>query len=50
MASVRVLEKLGVRREALFVENEWVKSEWQSELVYAMLAREWTSRPSSSNT
>lgn len=50
VASVRVLEKLGMRREALFVENEWVKSEWQSELVYAMLAREWTSRPSSSNT
>jgi hypothetical protein len=26
------------------------EGEWQSELVYAMLAREWTSRPSSSNT
>ena len=49
-ASARVLEKLGMRREAHFVENEWVKGEWQSELVYAMLAREWTSRPSSSNT
>ena len=45
-----MLEKLGMRREAHFVENEWVKGEWQSELVYAMLAREWTSRPSSSNT
>ena len=22
-------------------ENEWVKGEWQSELVYALLAREW---------
>ena len=41
VASARVLEKLGMRREALFVENEWVKGEWQSELVYAMLAREW---------
>jgi len=41
IASARVLEKLGMRREALFVENEWVKGEWQSELVYAMLAREW---------
>jgi RimJ/RimL family protein N-acetyltransferase len=49
-ASARVLDKLGMRREAHFVENEWVKGEWQSELVYAMLAREWTSRPSSSNT
>ncbi|MDX6476694.1 MAG: hypothetical protein QOH95_2205 [Gaiellaceae bacterium] len=39
--SARVLEKLGMRREALLVENEWVKGEWQSELVYAMLEHEW---------
>ena len=39
--SARVLEKLGMRREAHLVENEWVKGEWQSELVYAILAREW---------
>ena len=42
VASARVLEKLGMRREGLLVENEWVKGEWQSELVYAVLAREWT--------
>jgi RimJ/RimL family protein N-acetyltransferase len=41
-ASARVLEKLGMRLEARFVENEWVKGEWQSELVYAVLDREWT--------
>ena len=40
-ASARVLEKLGMRREAHFVENELVKGEWQSELVYAMLVAEW---------
>jgi RimJ/RimL family protein N-acetyltransferase len=40
-ASARVLEKLGMRREAHLVENEWVKGEWQSELVYAMLEHEW---------
>jgi RimJ/RimL family protein N-acetyltransferase len=43
-ASARVLEKLGMRLEAHFVENEWVKGEWQSELVYAILDREWTDR------
>lgn len=42
VASNRVLEKLGMRLEAHFVENEWVKAEWQSELVYAILDREWT--------
>lgn len=45
-ASARVLEKLGMRREAHLVENEWVKGEWQSELVYAVLDREWHSEGS----
>jgi RimJ/RimL family protein N-acetyltransferase len=36
-ASARVLEKLGMRREAHLVENELVKGEWQSEVVYAAL-------------
>jgi len=40
-ASARVLEKLGMRREALLIENEFVKGEWQSELAYAILDREW---------
>ena len=35
-ASIRVMEKLGMRREAHLVENELVKGEWQSELVYAV--------------
>ena len=41
VGSTRVLEKLGMRREAHLVENEFVKGEWQSELVYAILDREW---------
>ena len=40
-ASARVLERLGMRREAHFVQNEWLKGEWTDELVYAMLDREW---------
>jgi RimJ/RimL family protein N-acetyltransferase len=40
-ASSRVLERLGMRLEARLIENEWIKSEWQSELVYAVLDREW---------
>ena len=43
-ASLRLAEKLGMRREAHFVENEWIRGEWQSEIVYAMLAREWSVR------
>jgi RimJ/RimL family protein N-acetyltransferase len=40
-ASERVLQKLGMRREAHFVENEFLKDEWQSELIYAILRTEW---------
>jgi RimJ/RimL family protein N-acetyltransferase len=43
-ASARVLERLGMRKEAHLVENEHVKGEWQSEIVYAQLEREWLSR------
>jgi RimJ/RimL family protein N-acetyltransferase len=39
--SARVLERLGMRREAKFIENEFVKGEWTDELVYAILAPEW---------
>jgi RimJ/RimL family protein N-acetyltransferase len=34
--SVRVLERLGMQREAHLVENELVKGEWQSEVIYAL--------------
>jgi RimJ/RimL family protein N-acetyltransferase len=40
-ASARVLERLGMRREAHLRENEFVKGEWTDELVYALLDREW---------
>jgi RimJ/RimL family protein N-acetyltransferase len=43
-ASARVMERLGMRREAHLVENELVKGEWTDELVYAMLASEWAGR------
>ena len=41
--SGRVLEKLGMRREAHLAENEFVKGEWQSEAIYAVLDRDWSS-------
>ena len=44
-ASARVLERLGMRREAHLVENEWVKGEWTDEVIYAVLAAEWAQDP-----
>jgi RimJ/RimL family protein N-acetyltransferase len=43
-ASAGVMERVGMRREAHLVENEFVKDEWQSELIYAILEAEWRER------
>jgi len=45
-ASIRLLERLGFRREAHYLESFWLESEsrWGSEYLYAMLQREWVSR------
>ncbi|WP_328333782.1 GNAT family N-acetyltransferase [Kribbella sp. NBC_00382] len=42
--SAKLLERLGMRLEAHFVRNEFLKGEWTDELVYALLADEWASR------
>jgi RimJ/RimL family protein N-acetyltransferase len=43
-ASIRVLEKLGMRREAELRENTFVKGEWCDEVIYAMLDKEWRAK------
>jgi RimJ/RimL family protein N-acetyltransferase len=40
-ASGRLLERLGMRFEGRFRENEFVKGRWTDEAVYAMLRDEW---------
>ena len=39
-ASANLARRIGMRQEALLIENEWFKGEWTNELVFAMLARE----------
>lgn len=41
IASARVMEKAGMRREAHLRENEFTKGEWTDEVIYALLASEW---------
>lgn len=40
-ASARLLERLGFRHEATYVDGEWFKEEWSTLVVYALLDREW---------
>lgn len=44
MASYKLMERLGMRREAHFVHNEIFKGEWGDELVYAMREDEWLAK------
>jgi RimJ/RimL family protein N-acetyltransferase len=43
-ASAGVMQRLGMRKEAHFKENELVKGHWCDEYIYALLADEWSSR------
>ena len=44
LASARLMERVGMRREAHHLEDWWARGEWTSSFVYAILAREWTNR------
>jgi RimJ/RimL family protein N-acetyltransferase len=39
--SIRLVERLGFKKEAHFVESFFSNGKWQDDLVYALLAREW---------
>jgi len=41
-ASLRMMERVGMRREAHFRESLWFKGEWADDVIYAMLRREWS--------
>jgi len=43
-ASLRVAERLGLRREGHFVETSWSKGEWTDSVVFALLDREYRAR------
>ena len=40
-ASYRVMEKIGMRREAHFRKNAFEKNEWRDSYLYAILADDW---------
>lgn len=41
IGSARVMEKNGMRQEALFSKNLWQKGEWRDSYLYAILDNEW---------
>jgi RimJ/RimL family protein N-acetyltransferase len=43
-ASLRLADRLGMRREAHLVENEWFKGGWSDEIDFALLEGEWAAQ------
>jgi RimJ/RimL family protein N-acetyltransferase len=43
-SSAKLLQRLGMRQEAHFVRNEFLKGEWTDEAVFAMLRDGWNKR------
>ena len=43
-ASIALCKRLGMREEAHFVEDLWVKGEWSDTGIYGILDREWAAR------
>jgi len=44
LPSIRLLERLGMRREGHFLQHAWYKGEWCDEYQYAILHDEWAAR------
>jgi RimJ/RimL family protein N-acetyltransferase len=43
-ASIALLERVGMRKEAHLRESVWCQGEWADDLVFAVLEREWRAR------
>jgi RimJ/RimL family protein N-acetyltransferase len=42
--SLRLAERLGMRREAHLISNEWFKDAWSDEIDFALLEHEWAAQ------
>ena len=40
-ASIRLIERLGFRKEAHFKESYFLRGEWVDDIIYAMLDKDW---------
>ena len=40
-ASIRLIERLGFRKEAHFKESYFLRDEWVDDIIYAMLDKDW---------
>ena len=43
-ASIRLIERLGFRKEAHFKESYFLRGEWVDDIIYAMLDKDWANK------
>ena len=43
-SSIRLLERVGMRKEAHFVKSLWFRGEWVDDMIFAILSSEWEAR------
>ena len=48
--SIALLERVGMRKEALFKKSLWIKGQWEDDLIYGILEEEWYSKNGVSGT
>lgn len=39
--SIRLVERIGFRKEAYFVESLFVNEKWVDDLIYALIEKDW---------
>ena len=42
LRSVKLMQRVGMRKEAHFVRSLWFRGEWVDDVIFAMLASDWT--------
>ena len=43
-SAIQLVERIGFRKEAHFIESLWIKNQWVDDLNYALLEKEWKSK------
>ena len=42
ISSIRLVERIGFRKEAHFIESLWMKGQWVDDVIYALLEKDWS--------
>ncbi len=41
LSSIRLVERIGFRKEAHFKESLWINGKWMDDVIYALLEKDW---------